>query len=194
MKARKAEMRRNILSRRDLVTSREAHEAAERVARAALELARRHLPSGGVAAAYWPIRREIGTRALFAALLEAGIPTALPVMHAPGQALEFKRWTLGDDLEHGPLSLQHPPPSAPTVRPGVVFAPLAAFDAQGGRIGYGAGNYDATLAQLRRGGGVVAVGLAYALQEVEAVPLEPHDQLLDFVITEERTFAMERAA
>lgn len=190
MRARKAEIRRNILSRRDLITPQEAHEAAERIARAGLDLAKKHLPSGGVAAAYWPIRREIGTSPLFAALGRAGFQTALPIMHAPGRPLEFRRWSLGDDLEHGPLSLQHPLTSAPAVTPDFLFIPLAAFDAEGGRIGYGAGNYDATLAHLRANGTVLAVGLAYAMQEIEAVPLEPHDQRLDAIVTEERVFTM----
>ena len=64
--------------------------------------------------------------------------------------------------------------------PDIVFSPLAAFDRDGFRLGYGGGIYDATLAQLRAKKRVVAIGVAYACQEADAVPTEPHDQRLDY--------------
>ena len=69
--------------------------------------------------------------------------------------------------------------------------PLAAFDPAGHRLGYGAGHFDRTLAALRLSGTVFALGLAYAEQEVAAVPFELHDQKLDAVLTEKgyRPFA-----
>src|ERR1700676_2660807 len=48
--------------------------------------------------------------------------------------------------------------------------PLPAFDRPGHRIGYGAGHYDYTLAHLRKLKHIVAVGLAFAAQEIKAVP------------------------
>lgn len=38
---------------------------------------------------------------------------------------------------------------------------------------------------------IIAIGLAYALQEIDQVPIEPHDQRLDYLITEREiiTFA-----
>ena len=68
--------------------------------------------------------------------------------------------------------------------PDIVFAPLAAFDRRGHRIGFGAGYYDRTLASLRSMKPILAVGTAYSVQEVPAIPEEPHDQRLDLVITE----------
>jgi 5-formyltetrahydrofolate cyclo-ligase len=62
--------------------------------------------------------------------------------------------------------------------------PLLAFDAHGGRLGQGGGYYDRTIAQLRAGGPVFVLGLAYAGQEVERLPAETHDQPLDAVLTE----------
>ena len=64
------------------------------------------------------------------------------------------------------------------------FPPLAAFDARGMRLGYGAGYYDGALRRLRALKPVLAVGVAFAAQEVAAVPAEPHDEPLDEVITE----------
>ena len=62
--------------------------------------------------------------------------------------------------------------------------PLVAFDRQGGRLGYGGGFYDRTLEKLKIKKPVLAVGFAYSCQEIEHVPLEMTDQILDFVITE----------
>jgi len=62
--------------------------------------------------------------------------------------------------------------------------PLLAFDRAGYRLGYGGGFYDRTLAGLRAAGPVVAVGFAYAAQEVAAVPREATDARLDAVVTE----------
>ena len=59
-----------------------------------------------------------------------------------------------------------------------------AFDRTGGRLGQGAGHYDRTLENLRRGGRVFVLGLAYAGQEVAKAPAEPHDQRLDAILTE----------
>ena len=51
-----------------------------------------------------------------------------------------------------------------------MLMPLAAFDRLGHRIGYGAGHYDHTFAHLRKTKTIVGIGLAFAAQEIKAVP------------------------
>ena len=65
--------------------------------------------------------------------------------------------------------------------PGFLLVPLLAFDRRGHRLGYGGGFYDRTLAGLP---GAFALGCAYAVQEVDAVPVAPYDRRLDAVATE----------
>jgi len=77
-----------------------------------------------------------------------------------------------------------PGPNAAEVLPDIVFAPLLAFDRLGGRLGQGAGHYDRTLAILRARQPVFVIGLAYAGQEIAAVPMDAHDQRLDAILTE----------
>ncbi len=77
--------------------------------------------------------------------------------------------------------------SAPGVEPDLLFVPLACFDRRGHRIGYGAGYYDRSLAFLRSIKRIHAVGVAYGVCEVAAVPYEAHDQSLDVVVTEHET-------
>ncbi len=118
------------------------------------------------------------------ALAEKGLATALPVMHKVKYPLIFRAFTPGDELIKGPFGLSEPSADKASLVPDIVFAPLAAFDRQGTRLGYGGGIYDATLKELRAKKRVIAIGLAYSIQEAGGVPNEPHDQRLDFVVTE----------
>ncbi len=68
--------------------------------------------------------------------------------------------------------------------PDLVIAPLLAFDRSGARLGQGGGHYDRTLEGLRARGPLFVIGLAYAGQQIDAVPREPHDQCLDAILTE----------
>ena len=77
-----------------------------------------------------------------------------------------------------------PPASAPEVLPNLLITPLLAFDRKGGRLGQGGGHYDRTLANLRRQRPVFVLGVAFAGQEIDAVPVADHDQRLDAIVTE----------
>jgi 5-formyltetrahydrofolate cyclo-ligase len=134
--------------------------------------------------AFHPIRDEPDTLALLDALAQAGFATALPVTVSRGSPLTFRLWRPGDPTVRGAMNIAEPSPVAPAVEPDLLFVPLAAFDRRGHRIGFGAGHYDRTLSRLRAKGPIQAVGVAYAASEVDAVPNEPHDQPVDFILTE----------
>jgi 5-formyltetrahydrofolate cyclo-ligase len=189
----KTELRRRSLSRRDLVSHEEAHEASLRIAEQALVLVRALAPraaeTGAVVSVYWPIRSELNTRPLLEALAGAGISTVLPVMTAVKRPLVFRAFTPGDELVKGPFGLSEPSEEKPAFDPDIVFSPLSAFDRKGYRLGYGGGIYDATLGQLRARKKVIAVGVAYSCQEADQVPTEPHDQMLDYLLTERETLS-----
>lgn len=142
------------------------------------------LPPGAIVAGYWPMRGEIDVRPLLGALAERGQVTALPVVEGAGRPLTFRRWKPGDALDEGPYGTRHPAAEADAVRPHCLLVPLLAFDRRGYRLGYGGGFYDRTLEQMRAQAPVVAIGIAYAGQEVEHVPFDAHDQRLDWVVTE----------
>ena len=178
----KAEMRRRALAARAAVAEPARRHLADAIAREGLHLAARH--KAGVVSGFWPIRGEPDCRPLLEVASAAGLGTALPVV-APGQrALDFRAWRPGDPLETGRFGLSEPPASAPVVLPDLVFVPCAAFDRAGHRLGYGRGHYDATLGFLRATKPVVAVALAFSVQEVAAVPREAHDEPVDLVLTE----------
>ncbi|MEA2860810.1 MAG: 5-formyltetrahydrofolate cyclo-ligase [Methylobacteriaceae bacterium] len=182
----KAELRRAALQQRAAVPQDVREAFAVRAAREGLVLARGH--ESRVAAAYWPIRGEADPLPLLKGLAAAGLTTALPIVAGRGKPLIFRGWSPGDPLADGPFGLREPAPQSPPVEPDLLFVPLAAFDRAGHRVGYGAGYYDATLATLAAKR-PLAIGLAFATQEVARVPAEPHDHPLAFVITERETIA-----
>lgn len=137
--------------------------------------------AGKVLAGYLPIRTEIDPRPAMSA--HAG-PVCVPVVEGAGQPLRFRDWTPEAPLDRGPFGTTHPAAGAWRV-PDIVILPLVAFDADGFRLGYGGGFYDRTLECLRAQGPVLAVGFAFAAQELPAVPVEPTDQPLDAIITEQ---------
>ena len=109
---------------------------------------------------------------------------ALPVTVSRAAPLTFRRWRPGEPTVPGEMNIPEPPPEVPEVEPDLLFVPLSAFDRRGHRIGFGAGHYDRTLARLRAKGRVTAVGIAYSVSEVPRAPDEPHDQRLDYILTE----------
>lgn len=142
-------------------------------------------PDGCTVSAYWPMRDEIDPLPTLEALHGQGHTIGLPVMPAKDSPLVFRAWHPGQALADGGYGTRIPPEDAPEVRPKVLLVPLLAFDRAGYRLGYGGGFYDRTLERLRRGDpDVRAIGIAYAGQEVPAVPRGPYDQPLDGIVTE----------
>src|SRR5664279_3669150 len=101
------------------------------------------------------------------AAAEAIAARAFPVALAPGQ------W-----------GIREPMPDAAEIAPDILIVPLACFDRAGHRIGYGAGYYDMTIHALRAKKKVVAIGIAFAAQEIPQVPATERDVRLDLVLTE----------
>jgi 5-formyltetrahydrofolate cyclo-ligase len=139
------------------------------------------------AGGYLPINSEIDARPAMARLAARGAGLALPVSFA-GAPLNFAAWTFDAPTRTGAFGVAIPLDDLPA-EPDLLIVPLLAFDRRGYRLGYGGGHYDRTLAALRALRPVLAIGLAYAAQEIEAVPVGPHDAALDMVVTEREVIA-----
>ncbi len=182
----KAEMRKQQTAKRNALHSANADAGARLVAGAGavLDFARARLDAERLCVAgYVPIRSEIDPMPLLAACAKAGCTTCLPTTPKPGEALVFRAWQIGAPLVAGLYGTSEPPQDAPIRTPNLLLVPLLAFDGAGYRLGYGGGFYDRSLAGLRPRG-VVAVGIAYAGQEIPQVPRESHDAPLDGILTE----------
>ncbi|MTH36493.1 5-formyltetrahydrofolate cyclo-ligase [Paracoccus limosus] len=132
-----------------------------------------------VLAGYWPMRGEADPRP---AMVAHAAPVCLPVVLGPARPLVFRRYD--GRLETGSFGTSHPPPDCPELQPQVLIVPLAGYDLAGNRLGYGGGFYDRTLQALRAVSPVLAIGLAYAVQEIRLIPVEPTDEPLDLIVTD----------
>ena len=181
----KQELRAAALAARDALGDKKREAAATALAKRGLPL---EIARGAVVSGYSPVRNEIDPAPLMLRLAEAGARLALPVINARGKSLTFRAWSPSDRLMMGPLGIPEPSPAAAELIPDVMLVPLAAFDRNGHRIGYGAGHYDHTFAHLRKAHAVTGIGLAFAIQETPAIPALSHDVALDFVLTEKDVF------
>jgi len=177
----KANVRAAALAKRDAMPADERAAAAEAIAACAFPVA---IAPGVIVAGFMPLKSEINPLPLMKKLAEAGAQLGLPAIQGRGHPLIIRAYTFGDDLARGQWGIREPKPDAAEVAPDIVIVPLAAFDRAGNRIGYGAGYYDMTLRSLRAQKKVIAIGVAFAVQEIDHVPVTPRDEHLDLVLTE----------
>jgi 5-formyltetrahydrofolate cyclo-ligase len=188
--AEKVALRKAMALRRSAV----AMETMDATARLTANLTAALAPGAGtVVSGYWPMRDEIDPRATLSALSTRGCRTALPVMVGPHRPLVFRSWEWGDPLVKVEFGVSEPAHDAEEVQPSILLVPMLAFDRTGQRLGYGGGFYDRTLAGLRRRHAVRAIGIAFAAQEVDAVPTGPYDVALDGICTEREFIEIERS-
>jgi 5-formyltetrahydrofolate cyclo-ligase len=177
----KSIIRKDALLRRDALPAAERAKAAEAIAARAFPLA---IEPGQIVSGFSPLKTEINPIPLMRKLADAGAQLALPVVAGKGQPLIMRAWRFGEPLDSGVWGIREPKADAPEVAPDILLVPLLAFDRDGHRIGYGAGYYDMTIGKLRAIKPVIAVGIAYAAQEIASVPVTPRDARLDLVLTE----------
>lgn len=138
----------------------------------------------GPVAGYIAQGAELDPTPLMAVLAKAGVSLALPVAVSRDAPLIFRAWAPGAALTPDAFGIPAPLSDQPQVAPTALIVPLLAFDRRGGRLGQGAGVYDRAIAALGAENRPFLLGYAYAGQEVEDLPLEPHDQRLDAILTE----------
>ncbi len=184
----KATLRQTAFARRSAAHAADlAGDGA--MSRAAMEqfLAAGLHAGAGIISGFCPIRSEIDPTPLMAALDGAGHRLCVPVIQGRGLALRFREWRPGAEMIEGDFGALVPA-AGDWLEPRLLIAPLVAFDANGGRLGYGGGFYDRSLQGLRAQDQAMrrtlAVGFAYSAQQVDAVPRGPADQPLDAIVTE----------
>jgi 5-formyltetrahydrofolate cyclo-ligase len=161
-----------------------AHDLRTDAARAVAEhfFAAVPLASTDVVAGYWRIKDEMDCKPILVRLMDQLQPVCLPVVLGDEEPLALRLWEQGAALYEAGFGTLAPSELAPEVEPDVIIMPLLGFDKHGTRLGYGGGYYDRTLARLGRRPRLV--GIAFADQEMDLIPREPHDVPLDVIVTE----------
>jgi 5-formyltetrahydrofolate cyclo-ligase len=172
------------LARRDALLAAARAVAAEVIAARPFPL---KVAAGMIVAGFSPMKSEINPIPLLRKLSDAGASLALPAIAGRGKPLIMRAWHFGAPLNSGQWGIREPTPEAAEVAPDILIVPLACFDRTGHRIGYGAGYYDMTINALRAKKPVIAIGIAFAAQEIPKVPATERDARLDLVLTERET-------
>jgi len=182
--------RRALLAQRDALSEAERAERSRKIAGAADALLGRDDLRGSVVALYAAKGSEVDTAGIDAAARARGLIVAYPRVIDDGVALAFHAARI-DELVAARFGLREPAANAPAIGLGeiaVFFVPGLAFDRRGGRVGWGRGHYDATLAAAP---GARRVGLAFDFQIVDDVPCEAHDAPLHVILTEVATYTVD---
>lgn len=195
LREERTRMRQDILAERDRVSPQTLTDWSLAITTRLLDLP--VLTSALVIFTYMHFRSEVRTGELIRALLARGGTVCVPKT-LPGQSrlLAVRISDPDKDLAPGYCGIPEPLPhllASAIVPPGeinVVIVPGAVFDPGGGRLGYGGGYYDRFLAL--EAPEAVRIAAAFELQLVEKVPAEPHDQLMDFVVTEKNMYDCRR--
>lgn len=171
--------------RTELIAARLERSVAEREQFSALMVERLHglvdVATSPILGIYFPIRGEIDVRELARRHVAAGGQVALPVVVEKAAPVEFWRWDPAARTQRGLWNIPIPR-ERDVVHPNTLIVPLIGFDRACFRLGYGGGYYDRTLERLSKKPRLV--GIAFAAQELEDIPREPHDVPLDTIVTE----------
>jgi len=136
-------------------------------------------PAGAAVSGFWPMPGEIDIMPLLRALHARGHRVLLPHTPKIGNPLIFRHWQPGAAMVRERFGTYRP--TGEIGVPDWLFVPLLAFDEAGRRLGYGGGFYDRTLPLLPR---AVAIGCAFAAQQLDEVPAAEYDAPLHAVATE----------
>lgn len=143
--------------------------------------------SSKVISAYYPIQSELNVLPLVEVLRAKGHRLSLPRIQEDG--LDFAEWKDDFPLLEGSFGTKTLPFILPSLVPQICLVPLLGFDRLGHRLGYGQGHYDRALEKLRKIEDIQVVGIGFSDQEVSQMIHEPHDQLLDYMVTEKEVIS-----
>lgn len=188
----KARLRADALKLRDAIPVDERIEKSL----AAAEFGKTNIifDPGTIVSGFFPIRSEIDPRPLMDELRVMGARLCLPVV-MDKTTIVFRELVRGAELIDTGFGTRGPAEDATVVDPELLIMPLSVFDHHGGRIGYGAGHYDRAISKII-GKGIKPrlIGMAFDCQHHGRVPVEPHDQPLDAVLTESGFFPASQEA
>jgi 5-formyltetrahydrofolate cyclo-ligase len=178
--------RQTLRARRDALTADERTAASDAIARAVNALLDARLGAGEVVAVYAAKGTEVETARIAEHAARRGLTIVYPRVAGDDRTLAFHEVSAAE-LAPGRFGLSEPSADAPRMtlaRIAAFVIPGLAFDRTGGRIGWGRGYYDVTLAQAPS---ALRIGIAFDCQVIDHVPRDPHDVPMSFLITETGT-------
>jgi 5,10-methenyltetrahydrofolate synthetase len=182
----KAHLRKTVLGRRDAMDAGTRAASSRAIVQKVVGLAAYR--EARAIMAYAGFGSELQTDAFLRHTLNEGKSLLLPRVNRQKKLLDvYEVRDQAQDLEAGTWGIREPrpdrcDPADPRVAD-FVLVPGLAFDAHGGRLGYGAGFYDRLLSGSVSPQACLVAG-AFETQMVEEVPMDEHDVPVDVVVTE----------
>ncbi len=139
---------------------------------------------GVIVASYVPVGGEADPALFDAAVIAAGGRLAWPVVIDRESPISF-HIASADTMTDGPYGLRQPAAEGGGVVPDIILTPLVGFDSRCNRLGQGAGHYDRAFALWPD---ALRIGIAWSVQQVDALPRDPWDVPLHMIVTETETF------
>ncbi len=194
-KEQRNSLRKKMLAKRDRLSDVEREEKSSRITSSVMALS--DMNRAHVILVYMHFRSEVQTSVIIRQMLARKQQVTIPYTHVRTSHLSAIEITDTEtQVTSGYCGIPEPLPeqvehaSCDPKKIDVVIVPGSVFDRSGGRLGYGGGYYDRFLAQ--QAPQAVKIGLAFELQLVDRVPVEPHDQFMDFIVTEKNLYDCRR--
>ncbi|WP_420905875.1 5-formyltetrahydrofolate cyclo-ligase [Candidatus Magnetaquiglobus chichijimensis] len=184
----KATLRQRLRAERNALSEERIRDLSASIARRVLGAS--FFDEARTIGLYLPFDHEVDPSLLIHETVGSGRLVFLPVVDGANRSMRFVPYQPGDPLQVGAYGIREPvvPPDGgqglDTLDLDLLFQPLIGFDRAGGRLGFGGGYHDRALAARGEATHPLCVGLAYAFQELPFLPREPHDILMDWVVTE----------
>jgi len=187
VKARKSEIRRSTVARRDALSKKQRAEKSAAIMSRLFEFA--NFLESKIVLFYLSHKSEVDTEPMIHKALAQEKIIALPLIDGEKrEIIPLKIDNLDRDTQPGYRGIREPISrrckQIPVQQVNLAIIPGIAFDERGGRIGYGTGFYDRFIPNLDITTRKVA--LAFECQIVPQIPMEPHDRYTDIIITEKR--------
>ena len=130
---------------------------------------------------YYPVNFEIDDLDLLRKFKKNKFNISLPAIKKNFQ-MDFYPWSYSEPLKINRYGIPEPE-TKNIVYPDVLLIPLLAFDKNLNRLGYGGGYYDRLIKKISKIKKITKIGLALSVQKIDKVPINTHDQKLDYIIT-----------
>lgn len=187
-------LRKDTLKSRNALTESEITTRSENICESLLKLP--EIINSKTIFVYVSFRSEVSTFKLIERLIANGKTVTVPITRVKDKRLDaIKIENVTSDLEPGYCDIPEPTKTlckTNIIDPSEINAillPGSVFDKKGGRFGYGGGYYDRFVSNIPN---AVRIGIAFDLQVVEQIPLQPHDEILDYVMTESHHYKGDR--
>ncbi len=141
-----------------------------------------------IVSGFIPISSEIDPRFLMQDIAKLCAKLCLPRIDAQTNNLNFHEYVFGDALKSGSMGVQEPLDNKEILQPNILLVPLLAFDENLYRLGYGGGYYDRAISSLRKMQKIITIGIGFDEQKMDNIPIEPHDEKLDYILTEKKLY------